>query len=134
MPVAWALRFTTADGITVTLALVLLALVGAMGYRAWQRSRITPEERERARRALLTSRGKMGDATLVEVRGEFLFYSYDVRGVEYTASQDVSLLKELLPRELSLEGPIAVKYDAKNPANSIILSEQWSGLRESKAG
>ena len=128
------MRFTTADGITVTLALVLLALVGAMGYRAWQRSRITPEERERARRALLTSRGKMGDATLVEVRGEFLFYSYDVRGVEYTASQDVSLLKELLPRELSLEGPIAVKYDAKNPANSIILSEQWSGLRESKAG
>ena len=30
----------------------------------------------------------MGDATLIEVRENLVFYSYDVRGVEYTASQD----------------------------------------------
>jgi hypothetical protein len=25
-----------------------------------------------------------------------------------------------------------VKYDPRNPANSIVLAEQWSGLRASK--
>lgn len=73
----------------------------------------------------------MGDATVVEIRGDdLLFYNYAVRGVEYTASQDLSALKPYLPTELSiLVGPVCVKYDAKNPANSIVLSEEWSGLR-----
>ena len=134
MPGTLALSFSAAETVTLALAGVLIVLVALIGYRTWVQSRITPDERERMRRARLVASGKMGDATLVEIRDELLFYSYDVRGVEYTASQDVSKLKQYLPADLSALGPVYVKYDARNPANSIVLAEQWSGVRASKAG
>ena len=28
-----------------------------------------------------------------------------------------------------MSGPVAVRYDARNPANSIVVAEHWSGLR-----
>ncbi|HVV73075.1 MAG TPA: hypothetical protein VHI52_16500 [Verrucomicrobiae bacterium] len=109
---------------------VLVILAAIFGVRLWRRSRITPAEWERRRRSALVATGKMGDANIVDVRDELLVYSYEVRGVEYTASQDVSMLKEYLPEDLSSAiGPIYVRYDAQNPANSIILAEEWSGLR-----
>ena len=125
-----AFSFASAKEIILVLA-GLLVLTGAIfGFRAWRLSRITPEERERKRRATLVARGKMGDATISEIRGELLFYSYDVRGVDYIASQDLTLLKEYLPTDLSvLIGSVSVRYDPKNPANSIVLAEEWTGLR-----
>ena len=72
MPGALA-SFSAAETATLILAAVLAVLVALIGYRAWTSSRITPAERERRRRALLAARGKMGDATLVELRGEMLF-------------------------------------------------------------
>jgi hypothetical protein len=117
---------------TLALAAALVVLAAVIGYRAWKRSRITPEERERQRRAALVARGKMGDAMLVEMRDDLLFYSYGVRGVEYTASQDVSRLKQHMPPDLSAIGAVSVKFDPKNPANSIVVAEQWSGIRASK--
>ena len=134
MPLAVGLSSATAEIIAVGAAVVFTGVVALIVSRAWANSRVKPEERERRRRALLVGQGKMGDATLVDVRDDMVFYSYLVRGVEYTASQDVSLLKEHLPRVLSVDGPVSVRYDARNPANSIVLAEQWSGLRESKAG
>src|SRR5436305_9453445 len=119
MPGPLALSLTAAETVTLVLAGVLAVILSIMGYRAWQRSRVTPEERERLRRAALVAHGKMGDANLVEVREDLVFYSYGVRGVEYTASQDVSLLKQYMPSDLSTVGPVSVKYDARNPANSI---------------
>ena len=72
----------------------------------------------------------MGDATIIDVRDCILFYSYEVRGVAYTTSQDASELKNLLPAETStLVGPTALKYSSNNPANSIVICEEWSGLR-----
>jgi len=72
----------------------------------------------------------MGDASLVDLRDGLLFYTYDVRGVEYTASQDVTALGQVMPSDFSLAvGPILVKYDPRNPANSIVLAEDWSGFR-----
>jgi hypothetical protein len=98
----------------------------------WRRSSVTPEELERRRRAELNANGKMGDATLIEVRENLVFYSYDVRGVEYIASQDVSTLRALLPSDPSaVNGVVYMKYDPRNPANSMIVSEDWSGLRSS---
>ncbi len=118
-----------AEWVTLALAVVLVVLLALIGYTSWRGSRIPPEEIERQRRRMLVAGGKMGDATLVEVRDMLLFYSYDVRGVEYTASQDVSRLAEYLPAELPLSGPVLVRYNARNPANSIVLAEDWSGLR-----
>jgi hypothetical protein len=121
-----------AEAVLLALAVGLVALGALIGYRAWKRSRITPEERERRRRSALVARGKMSDALLVEIRDDLLFYSYGVRGVEYTASQDVSMLKPQLLPDFSTIDAVSVKYDPKNPANSIVLAEQWSGLRARK--
>ncbi len=124
-----ASSYSTAEWMTIALAALLLVLVAVIGWRAWKASRITPAERERRRRKMLIEICKMGDATLIDYRDGYVIYSYDVRGVEYTASQDVSALTSLLPdHDTSIAGPVSVKYDARNPANSIILGEEWSGL------
>ena len=122
-----------AEDVTVALFGALIVVLAVWGVRSWLRSRVTPEEQERRRRQMLLSTGKTGDADLVEVRDNLLFYSYEVRGVEYTASQDVSKLKAFLPNGALPIGHISVKYDARNPANSIVVAEQWNGLR-AKAG
>lgn len=124
---------SAAEWIGLSLGGVLLVVTGVMGYRAWKASRITPEEQERRRRTALVAAGKMGDATLTEVRGEFIFYAYLVRGVEYTASQDVSTLRDRVPPDLSVVNAVSVRYDPRNPANSIVVSEQWSGLHLGEA-
>jgi hypothetical protein len=129
MPGALAWSFTAADWVTIALAVVLAVIAALIGYRAWKNSRISPEERERLRRVYLVSHGKMGDATLVEVREHHLFYAYIVRGVEYTASQDVSHLLDRIPPDLTEIQTVAVRYDPRNPANSIVVAESWTGLR-----
>jgi hypothetical protein len=118
------------DAIAAALVAAGLALLIAVGVYLWRRSRVSPDEIERRRRQLLLATGKMGDANLLDFHDHVLVYSYDVRGVEYTATQDVSRLTEYLPESLELmAGPVIVRYDARNPANSIVLSEEWSGLR-----
>ena len=121
--------YTAADGITAALLGVLVILLATIGVRAWLRSRISPDEKERRRRMMLLSAGKMGDANLLDIHDNLLVYSYAVRGVEYTASQDISRLHAFVPEDVSSLGPISVKYDPRNPANSIVLAEEWSGLR-----
>lgn len=123
------MNFTPAEYLILTLGVVLVVLVAALIYRAWKASRISPEEMERRRRAALVASGKMGDAAVTEMRDAYLFYSYAVRGVEYTASQDISFVKDRLPSDVAAMGPVAVKYDPRNPANSIVVAENWSGLR-----
>jgi hypothetical protein len=123
------LTYTPAEYVSLALGVLLVILASALGYRAWKSSRISPEEVERRRRASLVAQGKMGDALLVEFRDGYLFYSYAVRGVEYTASQDLSFLRDSFPGDLAAMGPVSLKYDARNPANSIVVAEEWSGLR-----
>jgi len=134
MPAAFLVRFTAAEQFSLALAGVLVVLVGIMGYRAWRAAQVSPEERERQRRARLVRGGKMGDATLMDIQENNLFYGYLVRGVEYTASQDVSALREKVPADLSLLASVSVRYDPRNPANSIVVAEEWSGLHVGKRG
>ena len=121
--------YTGAELLALALTALLLVVIGMMAMRAWRLARVSPQEMERRRRAELVAAGKMGDATLQELRGDHLFYSYGVRGVEYTACQDVSGLRAVLPQELSAAGVVCVKYDPRNPANSIVIAEEWNGLR-----
>jgi hypothetical protein len=110
--------YTAADGITAALLAVLVVLLVTIGVRAWLRSRISPDEKERRRRLMLLSAGKMGDANLLDIHDDLLVYSYAVRGVEYSASQDVPRLRLFVPDDVASLGPICVKYDPRNPANS----------------
>ena len=65
-----------------------------------------------------------------EAEGEFIHYQYELRGVSYSASQDVSALTRMLPENRGLLlGPASVRFDPRNPANSIVICEQWSGMR-----
>lgn len=105
-------------------------VVGAIVVWLWLRSRASPAERERKRRLAVNTTGRVSDANVVDYRDGALHYSYLIGGVEYTASQDVSGLPELLPPDpTTLIGPGSVKYVPKNPANSIVVCEHWSGLR-----
>src|ERR1022692_5284772 len=87
-------HYTAVELILIALAAILVAALVLLGYRAWQRSRVTAEERERRRCAWLVATEKITDAMLVEIRENLVFYSYLVRGVEYTASQDLARLVE----------------------------------------
>ena len=62
-------------------------------------------------------------------------YSYGVNGVQYTACQDVGPLAETVgddPR--GVVGSVVVKVHQKNPYNSIVICEEWSGLRSHAQG
>ena len=107
--------------------LVVLAVAAILVAR---RIRGTPEKRERKRRLLVHRQGRLGDAVITESSEDALYYSYSVRGVQYAASQDISTLRDHLPAEPErLIGPASLKYATNNPANSILLCEEWSGLR-----
>lgn len=115
------------------LILIAAAALGALalGFGGWMvfGRRITPQERERLRRLKVNAEGRICDAVVTEVRDGAVFYTYTVRGVDYTASQDVRALCQLLPADLAaLSSHAAVKYLPGNPANSILLCEAWSGL------
>ncbi len=69
---------------------------------------------------------------MTDVSAGIIYYSYAVGGVEYCASQDVTQLSELLPPDTDrLIGAVKLKYSIRNPANSILICESWSGLRVS---
>jgi hypothetical protein len=110
---------------------VLVLAVAGWGMYSYHKNKPTLEDVERQRRAMLNAIGKMGDGTVLELQGTVAIYSYDVRGVEYTASQDLAALGAHLPTDpWVIIGPAAVKYDPRNPANSIVLCESWTGLRK----
>ena len=132
MPGTLAFSSTAVETGLLGLGAAAVILLAVFGFRRWRASRVTPEERERRRRALLVTAGKMGDATLVDIRENLVFFSYSVRGVEYTASQDLSALHDYVPHDLSEIVGVGVKYLPANPANSIVLAEEWSGLRQLK--
>ncbi len=109
---------------TLAGALVVAAVYVLLSYR------LSPERKERMRRLALNQRGRLGDGMVIEVTDGAVYYNYSISGVSYTTSQDISQLSEYLPdrREL-LIGPAWLKYSTQNPANSIVVCEQWSGLR-----
>jgi len=58
-----------------------------------------------------------------------LYYSYSISGVTYETAQDVTGMEERIHMSRVAAGQTAsVKYDPANPSNSILLSDDWSGL------
>ena len=103
------------------------------------RRRVTLEERERRRRLYVNVRGRITDAVITDVHtvqassgatAHLLHYSYDLHGVSYSAAQDITALLAHIPGDpRRIAGPASVKYLPRNPSNSIVICEQWSGLR-----
>lgn len=113
---------------------VSVALVAASGVFLWVRSkrknRPSQEDLEAQRRAWLAAYGKLSGGEIVELQAQSITYCYDVRGINYTASQDISALNAHLPEDRwSIIGGVGVRYHPRNPANSIVLCETWTGLR-----
>lgn len=108
----------------------LSALLIAFASLIVLRVRANPEKRERRRRLMVHRQGRLGEALITESNENTLYYSYCIRGVQYAASQDITTLRDRLPGDPDrLIGHASLKYATNNPANSILICEEWSGLR-----
>ncbi|HEV2117881.1 MAG TPA: hypothetical protein VGR48_17735 [Terriglobales bacterium] len=113
-----------------------LATAAILAYLL-RRRRKTPEEVERERRAWISKVGRITDGTVIDVNemdgtrpAQFIIYQYDVAGVSYEASQEITYLRQYVNLHSCRLGlPTSVKYDPHNPGNSIVVSESWFGLR-----
>jgi hypothetical protein len=120
-----------------------IASVAALSAAAiWllKRKRPTEAELELRRRQLLVQSGRIVDGMLLDLNeltspdGEtltLLLFSYRIGGVDYECSQDITTLREMAdPAHVRIGFPCSVRYQPGNPQNSIVLAEDWSGLRE----
>ncbi len=120
---------------------MLAAGIGAGVWLLLSRTPMPPEERERRRRAYLSSEGRIIDGMVLDAStreddgdgkgvSDTIFYQYEIAGVTYESSQDVTHLGDCVDlRHWRVDLPASIRYDARNPANSIIVSETWNGLR-----
>jgi hypothetical protein len=125
-----------------TLAAAGICLGGVAVYMA-MRKRPSAEEMERARRDYLVQTGRIIDGTLLDISDldaaesgrdigmQLILYKYEIGGVVYECSQDVTLLRDMVNiYDCRLGFPCSVRYDTHKPENSIIVAENWSGLRD----
>ena len=123
-------------------SLVGAGLVVVIGlYVLLRRKPKGPAELERQRRTWLDGIGRITDGTVIDVQemeptnghhaAVLLIYKYDVAGVSYECSQDVTYLRQWINLHSCRLGlPTSVKYDPHNPGNSLVVSESWMGLRQ----
>lgn len=125
-----------------TLAGASILVGGIVVYMA-MRKKPTEEELERERRLMLVQNGRIIDGTLLDITDvdaresgrekdmRLLLYKYEIAGVVYECSQDITNLHDFVDLQKCRPGfPVSVRYDTHRPENSILVSEQWSGLRE----
>jgi len=100
----------------------------------------TADDIERERRTWLNGVGRITDGMVIDVQeispngspaATMLIFQYDVAGVSYEASQDVTYLRQWINLHSCRLGlPTSVKYDPHNPGNSMVIAEGWIGLRQ----
>ncbi len=128
----------------------------AMIAYAFFRPAVDPEEAERKRRLHLNQIGRIAEGQVVELtehppeskearKGLFgagakpladmrprqlVSYSYSISGVTYHTAQDITGLESQIRFERLVAGqPASIKYDPSNPSDSILVADDWSGLR-----
>jgi hypothetical protein len=104
-----------------------------------RRGRKTPDQVEKERRLRISLHGRITDGTVIDAQEvtqeghdamQLLIYQYDVAGVSYEASQDITYLRQYVDIHTCKVGlPSSVKYNPQNPGDSIVIAEDWSGLR-----
>jgi hypothetical protein len=102
--------------------------------------RKSAEEKERERREHLVLHGRIIDGSILDWSEQpnstdlgTLHFRYYIGGVSYECAQDLTFLKgtAIVVDSNCLGRPASVRYDPKNPANSIIIAEGWTGLQHS---
>jgi len=129
----------TVPELQLTAAAVGFTVTVVAGVWLWVRQRPTANELERRRRAMLVTFGRLVDGQLLDsfeitsVDGEtrqMLLYTYEIAGVSYECSQDITTLAELLDADgVKVGMPCSIRYQPGSPENSILIAEGWSGLR-----
>jgi hypothetical protein len=138
------IRFNT-QAWEIAVAVAVAAALLAMGLWLLFRKRPTPEEIERARRKLLAHSGRLVDGMLLDIceveaparsKSEpartltMLLYSYRIGGVDYESSQDITDMRDVVDAaEVRAGFPCTARYLPGKPQNSIVVAEDWSGLR-----
>jgi len=143
----WKLAITLGGGSLLAIALLVYA---------FRRPRVDPEVAERKRRLHLNHIGRIAEGQVVDLneqpaapleapRGLFgsrarplgdarprhmVSYSYSISGVTYHTAQDITGLESQVRFDRLMAGQQAsVKYDPSNPSDSILVADDWSGLR-----
>ena len=143
----WKLLAALAAGTILAIGLIVFAFM---------RPNVDPEEAERKRRLHLNLIGRIAEGQVVELseqpaepvaeRQGFLSsrsrpladtrprhmvsYSYSISGVTYHTAQDITGLESQVRFDRLMAGQQAsVKYDPANPSDSILVADDWSGLR-----
>jgi hypothetical protein len=129
----------TATELEIAAGVTFMVLLAGLGIWLVLRNRPTAAEIERARRHFLTQSGRILDGMLLdvcEVPAEdgrtltMLLYSYRIAGVDYESSQDVTDMREIVdPAQVRAGFPCSIRYQPGSPQNSIVVAEEWSGLR-----
>jgi hypothetical protein len=114
--------------------------VAVASYALLRRKPKLANAAELERRTWLNTVGRITDGTVIDVQeittaadrpATMLIYQYDVAGVSYEASQDVTYLRQWINlHSCRLGVPTSVKYDSRNPGNSMVIAEGWTGLRQ----
>jgi len=132
-----------------------VAAIAMIAY-AFFRPKENPEEIERKRRLHLNQIGRIAEGQVVELvahapepreKSKNLFgsrpeplvdlnprqlvsYSYAISGVTYHTAQDITGLESQVRFDKLVAGqPASIKYDPSNPTDSILVADDWSGLR-----
>ncbi len=119
----------------VVLALIALLVLCCGAAVVWMflPKRPTPEQVEHDRRLAVNSQGRLVEGLVRDVQEKVLHYDYSWQGTHYGSSQDISALQHLVRGEVhGLIGPATIKFDARNPYNSIVICEKWSGFPKEK--
>jgi hypothetical protein len=138
----------------LALIVAVLAGVGVLVY-AFVRPSSDPDEAERRRRLHLNQIGRIAEGQVVELMQHsadekessasllgskarplgsrlrhVVSYSYSISGVTYQTGQDITGLESQVRFERLVAGqPASIKYDPSNPVDSILVADDWSGLR-----
>jgi hypothetical protein len=125
------------------MALAALGSGAGLAYYLWKSRRPTAEQIERERRLALVKTGRIIDGTILDISVlseaesghlnglDLILYKYEIAGVVYECSQDVSALRNFIDIQACRLGfPCSVRYDSHQPENSIVVAENWSGLRD----
>jgi hypothetical protein len=84
-------------------------------------------EDEPSRIARLSTRGRMADGKILDVVSDNdgkitqVTYSYELAGVQYESSQELSQLQQQRQNDYAPGRNIIVRYDPRQPANSIVV-------------